>query len=183
MGVLFAIYVKNVLQAFLFLETMAAFMGIMVFGGVLWKRANRYGAISGVSTAFIVYYYLNFQTSGKLEIVYDWLPDLFGWALLAGFVVFFLVSILTKEEDRERIDKFFDNLDRLSDDDKKKNGKKPLAAEYGQELILLDISTWFKKERWTNFLTRYREDVMGFLYAWLFVGGLILLAWAMLQIK
>jgi Na+/proline symporter len=181
-GVLFAIYVRNVLQAFLFLETIAAFMGIMVFGGILWKRANRYGAISGVSIAFIVYYSLNYQASGKLDIVYDWLPDLFGWAMLAGFATFFIVSILTKPEDSKRIDAFFDNLQRLSDEDKKKNGKKPLAAEYGQDLILLDISTWFKGERWSNFWHRYHEDVVGFLYAWLFVGGLIMLAWGILQI-
>ncbi len=181
-GVAFAFYVENVLQAFLFIETIAAFMGIMVFGGVLWKRANRYGAIVGVSTAFIVYYVLNYQASGKFEIVYDWLPDLFGWAMLAGFALFFIVSLLTKPEDSKRIDDFFDNLQRLSDEDKKKDGKKPLASKYGQELILLDVSTWFTKKRWENFMQRYREDVLGFLYAWGFVGGLILLAWGILQI-
>ncbi len=182
LSILFAIYVTNILQAFLFLETIAAFMGIMVFGGILWKRANRYGAISGVIAAFIVYYYLNIQHTGKVEIVYEWLPDLFGWAMLAGFGVFFLISLLTKKEDEERINRFFDNLERLSDEDKKKNGKKPLASEYGQELILLDVSTWFTKDRWKNFWTRYKEDTLGFFYAWLFVGGLILLAWGILQI-
>ena len=181
-GVAFAFYVENVLQAFLFIETIAAFMGIMVFGGILWKRANRYGAIVGVSAAFIVYYILNYQASGKLEIVYDWLPDLFAWAMLAGFLLFFIVSLITKPEDSERIDEFFDNLQKLSDEDKIKDGKKALAADFGQELILLDSSTWFTKKRWENFWKRYREDVSGFLYAWIFVGGLILLAWGILQI-
>jgi len=46
----------------------------------------------------------------------------------------------------------------------------------------LDISTWFKGERWSNFWHRYHEDVVGFLYAWLFVGGLIMLAGGILQI-
>ena len=58
LGVLFALYIENVLQGFLFIETIAAFMGIMVFGGNLWKRANRYGAISSVITSFLAYYYL-----------------------------------------------------------------------------------------------------------------------------
>ena len=182
-GVAFAFYVDSVLYAFLFIETIAAFMGIMVFGGILWKRANRYGAFVGVSAAFIVYYMLNYQASGKLEIVYDWLPDLFGWAMLVGFALFFIVSLLTKPEDSKRTEEFFENLQRLSDEDKKENGKKPLASKYGQELILLDASTWFTKKRWRNFWQRYREDISGFIYAWLFVGGLILLAWGVMQIQ
>ncbi len=181
-GVAFAFYVDSVLYAFLFIETIAAFMGIMVFGGILWKRANRYGAFVGVTVAFIVYYILNYQASGKLEIVYDWLPDLFGWAMLAGFAFFFIVSLLTKPEDSKRIDEFFENLEKLSDEGKMENGKKPLASKYGQALILVDVSTWFTKKRWENFWQRYREDISGFFYAWIFVGALILLAWGIMQI-
>lgn len=183
LGVLFAVYVNSVLHAFLFIETIAAFMGIMIFGGILWKRANRYGAISGVAAAFIVYYLLNYWQTGVWEIVYHWEPDLFGWAMLAGFGLLILVSLLTKPEDAERIDKFFDNMLRLSDEDRKINGQKPLAAEFGHDLLLLDLPSWFTAERWKGFLLRYREDWTGFLYAWLFVGGLILFAWAILQIQ
>jgi Na+/proline symporter len=182
LGVLFAVYVSNVLHAFLFIETIAAFMGIMVFGGILWKRANRYGAISGVTAAFIVYYILNYLQTGAWEIVYHWEPDLFGWAMLVGFSLLILVSLLTKPEDPERIDKFFDKMLRLSDETRKRNGEKPLAAEMGHDLLLLDLPSWFTAERWKGFLRRYHEDWTGFLYAWLFVGGLILLAWAILQI-
>ncbi len=183
LGVIFAIYVTNVLHTFLFIATIAAFMGIMVFGGILWKRANRYGAISGVSAAFIVYYILNYLDSGKLDIVYKWHAGLFAWAMLAGFALFIIVSLLTKPESKERIEKFFDDLNRLSDEDKKKNGLKPLAGEYGQELILIDISTWFTRDRWRGFAKRYKEDITGFFYAWLFVGGLILLAWLIMQLS
>lgn len=183
LGVLFALYVTNVLQAFLFIETIAAFMGIMVFGGILWKRANRYGAIAGVSAAFIVYYLLNYQNTGMWEIVYHWEADTFGWAMLVGFSLLILVSLMTKPEDKSQIDRFFDNMLRLSDDDKKKDGVKPLAADLGHDLLLLDLPSWFTAERWKGFLRRYREDWTGFLYAWLFVGGLILLAWAIMQIQ
>jgi Na+/proline symporter len=183
LGVAFALYVTNVLQAFLFIETIAAFMGIMVFGGILWKRANRYGAIAGVSAAFIVYYLLNYQNTGMWEIVYHWEPDTFGWAMLVGFGLLILVSLMTKPEDRSQIDRFFDNMLRLSDDDKRKDGVKPLAADLGHDLLLLDLPSWFTAERWRGFLRRYREDWTGFLYAWLFVGGLILLAWAIMQIQ
>ncbi len=183
LGVIFAFYVESVLHAFLFIETIAAFMGIMIFGGILWKRANRYGAIAGVASAYILYYILNYLNTGVVEIVYKWEPEPFAWAMLAGFIMLILVSLITKAEDSKRIDKFFDNMLRLSDEERIKNGKKPLAAELGHDLLLLDLPTWFTAERWKGFTKRYREDWTGFLYAWLFVGVLLLLAWAVLQIQ
>ncbi|MCK5851529.1 sodium:solute symporter family protein [bacterium] len=183
LGVIFAIYVDSVLHAFLFIETIAAFMGIMIFAGLLWKRANRYGAIVGVSTAFIVYYVINYLEIGAWEIVYVWHPEPFAWAMLAGFVSLILTSLLTKPEPKEQIDKFFDNMLRLSDEDRIQNGQKPLAAELGHDLLLLDLPSWFTAERWKGFSKRYREDWTGFLYAWLFVGILLLLAWGVLQLN
>ncbi len=183
LGVIFAVYIENVLHAFLFIETIAAFMGIMVFGGILWKRANRFGALFGSTTAFVIYYILNYQEAGVLELVYKWTPDTFGWAMLGGFIIFVIVSLLTKPEDPKRIESFFDNMDRLSDADQlDKDGKKPLAALHGKALILLDASTWFKKKRWENFSVRYKEDWQGFLLAIGFVGVLILIAWLVIQL-
>ncbi len=182
LGVLFALYVKSVLHAFLFVETIAAFMGIMIFGGIIWKRANRYGALAGVLSSYILYYVLNYQQTGTFEIVYKWQPAPFGWAMLAGFIMLVMVSLLTRPESRERIERFFDNMLRLSDEDRLRNGQKPLAAEMGHDLLLLDLPSWFTRERWKGFPKRYREDLLGFLFAWLFVGGLILLAWAVMQI-
>ncbi len=183
LGVLFALYIKNVLQAFLFIETIAAFMGIMVFGGLLWKRANRYGALFGSATAFIVYYILNYLETGRLDIVYKWTPDTFGWAMLAGFAVFIFISLITRPEDPEQIERFFDNQQRLSDAKfRDKDGKKPLAALYGKALILLDFPSWFTKERWENFGFKYKEDWQGFLLATGFVGFLILTAWLLIQL-
>lgn len=182
-GVVFALYVDSVLHAFLFIETIAAFMGIMIFGGIIWKRANRYGAIAAVLSSYILYYVLNYIHEGTWEIVYKWRPEPFGWAMLAGFVMLIVVSLITKPEPKEKIDGFFDNMLRLSDEDRMKNGQKPLAAELGHDLLLLDLPSWFTKERWEGFSQRYREDVNGFLYAWLFVGGLLLFAWAILQIQ
>jgi len=66
--------------------------------------------------------------------------------------------------------------------DRIKNGQKPLAATLGHDLLLLDLPSWFTAERWKGFAKRYREDWVGFLYAWIFVGVLILLAWGILQL-
>jgi len=183
LGVLFALSIKNVLHGFLFTETLAAFMGIMFLGGLIWKRANRYGAGAAVITSLSVYYIVNFLTTGELMLVYKWKPGPFGIAMLSGFFLFWLVSILTKPEKKEKIDAFFDNMRRKSDAKQPgADGKKPLALVTGDDLLLLDLPGWGRKERWTNFFRRYREDLVGFFLSWLVVGLLIFLAWGILQI-
>ena len=44
LGVVFALYLDIVLEAFLFTETIATFLGISMFGAFAWKRSNRHGA-------------------------------------------------------------------------------------------------------------------------------------------
>jgi len=183
LGVLFALSIKNVLHGFLFTETLAAFMGIMFLGGIIWKRANRYGAAAAVIVSLSVYYTVNLLTTGDLMLVYKWKPGPFGIAMLSGFLMFWLVSMITKPEDRERIDSFFDNMRRKSDAKKPgTDGKKPLAELSGDDLLLLDLPGWRNKNRWLNFFRRYREDLAGFLLSWVVVGLLILLAWGILRI-
>jgi Na+/proline symporter len=183
LGILFALMVEQVLDAFLFTETIAAFMGIMFMGGILWKRANRYGAFAATVLAFAVYYLLNYQASGTLKLVYTWTPGPFGWAMLVGFVVFIVVSLLTKPEEEARIEGFFDNMRRSTDEEGlPADQPKPLATERGEELIMLDVPGWFTAGRWRGFFRRYREDVVGFIIAWGAVGLLILLAWGIVQI-
>jgi Na+/proline symporter len=183
MAVIFALRVGNVLNAFLFTETLAAFMGIIFLGGVIWKRANRYGAYAAVVVSLSTYFITNFIAEGQLMLVYRWKPAPFGLAMLCGFFVFWLVSLLTKPEDSSRIESFFDNMRRKSDaENLGPDGRKPLASETGEDLLLLDLPGWRHRSRWTHFFKRYREDLAGFVLAWVVVGVLILLAWVMLQI-
>jgi Na+/proline symporter len=183
LAVLFALSIKNVLHAFLFTETLAAFMGIIFLGGIIWKRANRYGAAAAVIASLTIYYIANILSTGEIMLVYKWKPAPFGLAMFAGFFSFWLFSILTKPEDKEKNETFFDNMRRKSDAKQPgSDGRKPLASETGDDLILLDIPGWRKKARWVNFFNRYREDLIGFLISWLVVGLLILLAWGILQI-
>ncbi len=183
LGVLFALVVDQILDAFLFTETVAAFMGIMFLGGILWKRANRYGAWAATIGSFVVYYIISYFEVGKLKLVYTWQPEPFGWAMLAGFILFVLVSLLTPPESRERIESFFDKMRRSTDDENLPTDQpKPLAAERGQDLLLLDMAGWLTRERWRGFWRRYREDLVGFALAWLVVAGMILLAWGVVQI-
>jgi Na+/proline symporter len=183
LALLFALSIKNVMNAFLFTETLAAFMGIIFLGGIIWKRANRYGAYIAIIVSFSVYYIANILSAGTIMLVYKWKPAPFGLAMLSGFFAFWLISILTKPEEKEKNDAFFDNMRRKSDARQPgSDGKKPLASETGDDLLLLDLPGWLHKNRWTNFFVRYREDLYGFLLSWLVVGALILIAWGILQI-
>jgi len=94
-----------------------------------------------------------------------------------------VISLLTRREDPERIDRFFDAMQRSTDGEHLPGVEaKPLAADRGQDLLLLDLPGWFKRARWRGFFHRYREDLIGFVLAWATVGLLIVIAWAIMQI-
>jgi SSS family solute:Na+ symporter len=183
LGVLFALSVDQVLDAFLFNETLPAFLGIMIFGGILWKRANRQGAIAATVVSLATYYVYNWAATGSVRIVYRWEAEPYGVATLAGFAAFVGVSLLSRPEPRERTERFFDALRRSTDAEGPPTGaEKPLAAERGQDLLLLDVGGWLTRDRWKGFLRRYREDLVGFALAWAAVGLLVLAAWGLLQL-
>lgn len=218
LGVVFALTVDHVLDAFLFTETIAAFMGIMFMGGILWKRANRYGAFTGTIAAFGLYYALNylmtchgsadstsfatlsnalahlasawengqltgFLGTGEIRIVYSWKASSFGWAMLVGFSTLVLVSWCTRAEDEALVARFFERMRKSSDNDAiLPNGERALAADRGEDLLLLDLPGWFSAERWKGFFRRYREDLIGFVLGWATVAFLIFTAWAIISI-
>jgi Na+/proline symporter len=183
LGVGFALIVDQVLDAFLFNETLPCLFGIMIIGGLLWKRANRYGALAASLGSLVAYYVFNYLTTGEVKLVNKWLPAPFAWSMLSGTIAFIVVSLLTPPEDKERVEQFFDNMNRSSDGENLPEGKaKPLAAERGQDLILLDLPGWLTAARWRGFFHRYREDLVGFLLAWVTVGLLVLSAWGLMQL-
>jgi Na+/proline symporter len=182
-GVGFALIIKEVLQTFLFNETLPAFMGIMFMGGILWRRANRHGATASIISAFVVYYLVNHHVSGEWHLVYKWQAAPFGWAMLAGFAALLVVSLATKPEAPERISAFFDNLRRTSNDAGVPEGQPhPWASDRGEDLLLYDLPGWLTRERWDRFFHRYREDLIGFLLAWISVGLIIGFAWGLMKI-
>jgi len=180
-SVLFALSVGSVLSAFLFVETIAAFMGIIFFGGFMWKRANRVGAIAAVSFAFLSYYLINFMETESLQLIYSWKPAPFGCAMLICFLALIIGSLLTKPEPEEQTRIFFDKMEHLSVADSPQ-GEKIEAGTVGAAMIFLDAPGWLSKTRWTNFWSRYREDVGGFVVAWAMVALLLAIAWGVLQI-
>ncbi len=126
----------------------------------------------------------DFLGTGELLLVANWKPGPFGCTMIAGFVTLIVVSLLTKPESSERIERFFTKMQQSSDDDaiSAETGTKASAASRGQDLLMLDLPGWFTAARWRGFFHRYWEDLSGFALAWGAVGLLMLIAWGLMQI-
>src|SRR5207247_7607831 len=105
--------IQSVLYTFLLTETLATFVGISVLGGIVWPRANRWGALASVLTALAVNFLLYYLAGQRLD---RWDPNVFLAALCAGIVALVAVSVLTNPEPAERTDSFFSRLHTSSDE-------------------------------------------------------------------
>ena len=122
LGVLYAVFlIQSVLYTFLLTETLATFVGISVLGGVVWRRANRWGAMASLVAALIVNFLLYYLAGERLD---HWNPNVFLAALSAGVAALVVVSLLTPAEPADAIGSFFDRLETSSDD--ASTGRRPL---------------------------------------------------------
>src|SRR5215207_9662291 len=95
-GVLYAIFlIQSVLYTFLITETLATFVGISVLGGILWPRANRWGALASMLGALAANFLLYAVTGQRLD---HWDPNVFLAALIVGIAALVVVSLLTAPE-------------------------------------------------------------------------------------
>ena len=113
-GVLYAMFlIQSVLYTFLLTETLATFVGISLLGGIVWPRANRWGALASLLTALAVNFLLYYLAGERLD---RWDPNVFLAALLAGIGALVIVSLLTSPEPAERTESFFERLHTSSDE-------------------------------------------------------------------
>ena len=156
LGVLYAMYlIQSVLYTFLLTETLATFVGISVLGGIIWRRANRWGALASVVSSLAANFTLYAVTGQRLD---HWDANVFLAALLAGCIALVVVSLLTQPEPAAAIASFFDRLETPSDD----RSTGPLLL-----VNLLHPRTGGRGWR------AYREDVLGFVVGWVFVIALV----------
>ena len=112
-GVLYAMFlIESVLYTFLLTETLATFVGISVLGGILWPRANRWGALASLLSALATNFLLYYVTGQRLD---HWDANVFLAALLVGILALVVVSLLTPPNRRPKIDSFFTRLQTSSD--------------------------------------------------------------------
>jgi Na+/proline symporter len=201
LGVLYAVFlIDKVLYTFLLTETMATFVGISILGGMVWRRANRWGALASIITAFTVNFALYYARGQRLD---HWDADVFLYALLAGIAALILVSLLTAAEPREKIRDFFARLEVSTDHTASMSEKSHAAgaghelegisaeriealsqktAESGDALLVTNLFQLKKGARGLGFMHAYKQDLTGLAATWGVVALLVAIAWAILQL-
>jgi Na+/proline symporter len=172
LGILFGFYVESVLEAFLFTETIAAFMGISMFGAMCWKRANRWGALASLLSSSLVFFWMTHRQFNEL-LKWD------AWnclvALGVGFGALILVSLLTSREPEALTEPFYENLDSPSYLDEATGEEKPVH-EPGHELLIVKLGDLRLTQGLGPFYRRFRVDLTGLIGAFAVVLALIALA-------
>src|SRR5919199_2092445 len=109
LGVVYAVFlIESVLYTFLLTETLATFVGVSVVGGVLWRRANRWGALASLLAALTTNFVLYSLTGQRLD---HWDPNVFLAALLVGIALLVVVSLSTAPEPAQAINSLFGRLE------------------------------------------------------------------------
>ncbi len=159
LGVLYALFlIESVLYSFLLTETMATFIGISVVGGIVWRRANRWGALASFIGAFAMNFLLYWRSGERLD---HWDPNVFLAALVVGVALLVGVSLITAPEPERDVEAFMRRLRTSSDTD-----VDPDSAKGGQDpLLLVDILHLGRGAQGRGWRA-YGEDLRGFVFGW-----------------
>jgi len=171
LGVVFGLMLDIVLEAFLFTETMAAFMGISMFAAISWKRANRQGAFASLLSSSLLFFYLTYQDFG---VLLRWEAENFGYSLLLGFVALAVVSWLTPPESKELLDPFYKRLSTHKQLDEE-TGKEIVIDEPGHDLLVAHLFDLELSKGLGRFYKRFRVDINGLVFAFGVVVIIIIL--------
>jgi len=188
-GVFFAFAFPSVVGGLMELWKVTAYLGISFWFGVIWKRANRYGAWTSALTMAGV----AFLTGN----IFGWsFPNQIALYLPVGIFMMIIVSRFTRPEPEEKLRQFYMLLDTPVGEEERLRqanvniklegisvGKEPGAGkkdaidgkakeEVEDGLFIVDLLSISRKFSWK----RYRTDILGFGTAVVLVIGIILLA-------
>ncbi len=170
LGVFYSVlFVARVLNSFLLTETLSTFVGIGLLGGIIWPRANRWGALASLVVSASVNFGLYALRHERLD---RWDPSVFSAALLTGIAALVLVSLVTRPEPSAALQVFFGNLQSPSDslDDSLPNQPtmQPRAdvAAQGKQLIIVNLLRLRRGIAGQKFWVAYRQDLAGFAWGW-----------------
>jgi Na+/proline symporter len=167
LGVLYAMFlIESVLYTFLLTETLATFVGISVLGGVVWPRANRWGAIASLLGALTTNFVLYWLAGERLD---TWNANVFLAALLVGIGALVAASLLTRPEPVESIDSFFGRLQTSSD-----------GVQADRPLLLVNLLRLRQTARGPGWRL-FREDLGGLAIGCVLVVALIAATAALLR--
>jgi Na+/proline symporter len=160
LGVLYAMFlIQSVLYTFLLTETLATYVGISVLGGIVWPRANQWGALASLLSALSTNFLLYYLAGQRLD---QWDPNVFLAALSAGVVALVVVSLLTDPEPAARTESFFNRLQTSSDE------PRPVAHP-----LLLVNALRVRRAAAQHGWRAFREDLGGLAVGFIMVGALV----------
>ncbi len=173
LGVLYALYlIQSVLYSFLLTETLATFVGISVLGGVVWRRANRWGALASLLSALATNFLLYYLTGERLD---HWDANVFLASLLVGIVALVGVSLVTRPEPADKIESFFGRLQTSSDvaDPQSTDHEITRSPDAPSPLLLVNLLRLRQGAAGLGWRA-YRDDLGGFAIGWVLVIGLVI---------
>lgn len=181
------LFIDKVLYSFLLTETMATYMGISLLGGIVWRRANRWGALASLVAAFATNFLVYHLRGERFD---HWEPDVFGMAFLSGVVALVVVSLLTRPEPEPQMESFFDRMDtptELPGHEGDPIGARDVknvartSAEAGRQSIIVHLLNPKAGAAGLGWWRAYRTDLAGFARGWLWVALLVGLTWLLLK--
>lgn len=162
LGVLYAVFlIKRVLYSFLLTETMATYVGISLLGGIIWSRANRWGALASLAVSMVVNFGMYRLRGERLD---HWDPVVFGVALVSGVAALVIASLLTRPEPAAAVEAFEENL------------QTPITPGPGSRLLIPDLL----HPRLDGFFSTYRIDLTGLATGSLIALAMVAAVWLML---
>jgi Na+/proline symporter len=165
LGVAYAVYlIRSILYTFLLTETLATFIGISVLGGIVWRRANRWGALASIVGALATNFALYAWTGKRLDA---WDPNVFLAALAVGTVALVAVSLATGPEPAAHMNAFFERLQTSSD-----AGREADPGGARSPLVLVNLLHLGRASAGRGWRA-YREDLWGFALGWVIVVALV----------
>jgi Na+/proline symporter len=148
-------------------------MGIGVMGGVLWRRANRWGAVTSMAAAATTNFAVYYARGMRLD---SWDPNVFLLALSVGIIFLVGVSLLTPPEPRAELDSFYERLETPT------AGPAETSAQEGRQLLLVNLFHLRRGAGGYGFLHAYRTDLKGFAIGWIIAAALIAVVWLLFRI-
>ena len=179
LGSMGLVYVMpNVLDTILQSDSLAAFMGVSFIAGLVWPRANRFGAALAFLVGTGVNLALNLAWHGNLMA---WHADIFLYSLLASVGALIAGSLLTRPEPAAAWQALQERLhtpasvEHLPPAEQKERARE--AEANGEGLLLVDLLRLPQ----TFSIRRYRTDLVGFAGALGVVAALIACAFAIVH--
>ncbi|MGH7959802.1 MAG: sodium:solute symporter family protein, partial [Opitutaceae bacterium] len=173
--------VDRVLYSFLLCETVAAFVGVSLLGGIVWRRANRWGALASVVAALGTNFLLYHHRGQRLD---HWEPDVFGLALISGVASLVVVSLLTPSEPARETADYFRRLQTPSDAPDfsavavaMEGAQLRATAEAQKQLLLVNLLQLRRGAAGVGFFRAYRVDLTGFAIGGALTVGLVMIVW------